>query len=101
MINQGMVTRNNEALLVTGDIIVDTVVKLRRMGDSLIHEINEPGIDFDFKDVKQSDSSGLSLMMAWKRTAKKANKTIQFVNVPPSLKAIATLCNVSEILGLE
>lgn len=101
MIGQGTLTKNNKALLVAGDINVDTVVKLRRLGDSLINEISDQNINFDFKDVEQSDSSGLSLMMAWKREAKKANKAIHFVNVPPSLHAIAKLCDVSEILGLE
>lgn len=97
--SEATITRNNDALYVNGEINIKTVTTLRQCGDSLISEIDTPVIDF--KGVTQSDSSGLALMMAWKRAAKKGNKTVQFINVPPSLRAIADVCDVSEILGLK
>mgnify|MGYP000339031243 FL=1 len=96
--NGATINNNNEALVVSGAINFNTVVPLRQLGASLIKEINKPIIDF--KGVTQCNSTGLALMMAWKRAAKEAHKTIQFVNVPPSLLSIADVCDVSEILGL-
>lgn len=97
--NAVMIKQCNKELVVSGDINFDTVVLLRQWGDSLINEINKT-IIINFKGVKQCDSTGLALMTACKRTAKKANRVVEFINVPPSLHAIADVCNVSEILGL-
>ncbi len=88
-----------EGLTISGNVNFHTVVCLRQLGNDFIASEEAPRIDF--KAVEQCDSTGLALMMAWLRQAKKENKPIEFLNVPSSLKAIAGVCDVSEILGIS
>ncbi len=81
------------------DINFDNVVNVRQQGQRQIDKESEPR--FDFSRVKQSDSSALSLMLSWKRYAAGKSKTVLFENVPTSLVTLATICNVTSILGIE
>jgi phospholipid transport system transporter-binding protein len=80
-------------------VIFDNVVAVRLKGQSQIDQHSE--LQFDFSTVKQSDSSALSLMLAWKRYAGEQSKTVSFEKVPVSLVTLATICNVASILGIE
>jgi phospholipid transport system transporter-binding protein len=45
------------------------------------------------------DSAAVSLLLEWQRTARAANRRIEFVNLPENLKSLAALYGVSELLG--
>ena len=93
-----MIAREGE-LIVVGDVVnYNSVVTLRQLGDQLIAEIPHPVVDF--RQVKQCDSAGLALMVAWLRRAKQLKKTIRFQNVPPSLQEVGKVCGVNGILQL-
>ena len=52
----------------------------------------------DFSQVTGVDSSGVALLLEWRRRAQRANKTLTFVNLPPNLLALARLYGVAELL---
>ncbi|OGO93081.1 MAG: hypothetical protein A3F41_04310 [Coxiella sp. RIFCSPHIGHO2_12_FULL_44_14] len=74
------------------------VVSLRREGER--HLLQHARVTFDFSAVTVCDSSALALLVAWKRFAHHHQVGIHFINVTPSLKMLASVCNVQGILAL-
>ena len=52
----------------------------------------------DLGEVTELDSSALALLLAWLREAKAGGRTIAFANLPESLRTIARLYGVEDIL---
>ena len=86
-------------VFLTGTIDFKSAMLFRQKGEKHIDE--ESTVTFDFKQVTHANSVGLTLMLAWLRYAKQAKKTIGFIHLPESLKMMADICNVSEILGMK
>jgi phospholipid transport system transporter-binding protein len=53
----------------------------------------------DLRDVTELDSAAVSLLLEWRRAAAKANRRVEFVNLPDSLKSLAELYGVSHLLA--
>ena len=53
----------------------------------------------DLSGVTEVDSSAVSLLLEWRRAAARANRRIEFTNLPGNLKSLAELYGVSELLG--
>jgi phospholipid transport system transporter-binding protein len=53
---------------------------------------------FDLASVKTTDSSAVAVLLAWQRAARKAGKSLQYINLPPSLASLAGLYGVDELL---
>ena len=53
----------------------------------------------DLSGVTEVDSSAVSLLLEWRREAARANRRIEFANLPGNLKSLAELYGVSELLG--
>ena len=53
----------------------------------------------DLGGVTEVDSSAVSLLLEWRREAARANRRIEFANLPGNLKSLAELYGVSELLG--
>ena len=56
-------------------------------------------ITVDLSGVTEVDSAAVSLLLEWRRAARRRNRTIQFVNIPGNLKSLAELYGVSELLA--
>jgi phospholipid transport system transporter-binding protein len=54
---------------------------------------------FDLNSVKLSDSSGVAVLLEMQRQARKAGLTLSFINLPLSLKSLATLYGVDALLA--
>lgn len=54
---------------------------------------------FDLGGVKNADSSGVALMLAWLRKAQAKGQRLTFINVPQNLDTIARLYGVDGLLG--
>ena len=52
----------------------------------------------DLSGVTEVDSSAVSLLLEWRREAARANRRVEFANLPGSLKTLAELYGVSELL---
>jgi phospholipid transport system transporter-binding protein len=49
-------------------------------------------------DVRAVDSAGVAVLLSWRRRAVAEGKTLSFVDVPASLKALAELYDVEDLL---
>lgn len=54
---------------------------------------------FDLNSVKLSDSSGVAVLLAMQRAARKAGVALSFLNLPVSLQSLATLYGVDDLLA--
>jgi phospholipid transport system transporter-binding protein len=54
----------------------------------------------DFAKVETVDSSAVSLMLAWLRSAQRKKAKLVFINVPDNLRSLANLYGVAESLSL-
>lgn len=53
---------------------------------------------FDLAGVGRVDSSALSLLMAWRRSALSLGRSLAFRNIPASMSSLAALYGVAEFL---
>jgi len=49
-------------------------------------------------DVRAVDSAGVAVLLSWRRRASAESKTLSFVDVPASLRALAELYGVEDLL---
>lgn len=89
---------NDGVIQLSGKINFDNVVKIRQAGERYMQK--KTAVQFNGSAISQYDSSILALFMAWKRFAKQRNITIAFIELPPTLKALAAVYNVQTLLAL-
>lgn len=58
----------------------------------------EPRVVFDLSRVKEADSAGLALLIAWCRKAKQSGCQPRFQHIPASLQALMNVTNVQSML---
>jgi phospholipid transport system transporter-binding protein len=52
----------------------------------------------DFSGITDIDSSAVALLLEWRRQALARAKTLEFVNLPPNLVALAQLYGVADLI---
>ena len=52
----------------------------------------------DFAGITDIDSSAVALLLEWRREALARGKTLEFVNLPANLLALATLYGVADLI---
>jgi phospholipid transport system transporter-binding protein len=82
---------------VSGVLHFSTVTALLRAGVEAIG--NGRAAVIDLSGVKESDSSGLALLIEWLSVAKSKNLTLRFENIPAQLHQLARLSDVEEMLA--
>jgi phospholipid transport system transporter-binding protein len=55
-------------------------------------------LTIDFAAITEVDSSAVALLLEWRREAARRGKTLQFVNLPANLLALADLYGVTGLL---
>ena len=55
-------------------------------------------LTIDFASIGAVDSSAVALLLEWRRQAAARGKTLEFVNLPPNLLALAELYGVAELI---
>ncbi|QNA87379.1 STAS domain-containing protein [Massilia sp. Dwa41.01b] len=53
---------------------------------------------FDLGGVRQADSSGVALLLAWQRHARAAGRKLTFINVPANIDALTQLYGLDGVL---
>ena len=90
-----MIRREGRRLVLSGPVTLANVAGLLQEGRSHIAE----GVRVvDLGEVSEMDSSLLALMIAWLRDAKARGRELAFVNLPESLRTIARLYGVLDLL---
>ena len=81
---------------VNGVLHFTTVTALLRSGSEAIATGRAPVIDLS--GVKDSDSSGLALLIEWLSIARAERKNLRYENIPAQLHQLARLSDVEELL---
>jgi phospholipid transport system transporter-binding protein len=81
---------------VNGVLHFTTVTALLRSGSEAI--ANGRAAVIDLAGVKDSDSSGLALLIEWLSIARAERKNLRYENIPVQLHQLARLSDVEELL---
>ncbi|MGK7297400.1 MAG: STAS domain-containing protein [Candidatus Wenzhouxiangella sp. M2_3B_020] len=60
---------------------------------------DSPPATIDLADLEAADSSAVALLLEWQSWARGAGNSIRFANPPESLRTLAGLSQVDEMLG--
>ena len=101
MNNSGVITADfvpeeGDRARVNGVLHFTTVTALLRSGSEAI--ANGRAAVIDLEGVKDSDSSGLALLIEWLSIARAEHKSLRYENIPAQLHQLARLSDVEELL---
>jgi phospholipid transport system transporter-binding protein len=85
---------------IVGELTFDTVPAAGKKGFALFDTAGG-ALYIDLRDVSRTDSAGLVLLIAWMRYAREKNKTLQFLNIPAQMLALAKASSLDQILPLR
>jgi phospholipid transport system transporter-binding protein len=88
--------QEGERSRVLGVLHFTTVTALLRSGSEAI--ANGRAAVIDLSGVKDSDSSGLALLIEWLSIARAEHKSLRYENIPVQLHQLARLSDVEELL---
>jgi len=81
-----------------GPVTANNVVSLLAQGTE---RFTGPRVMVDLAGVTEVDSSALSLLLEWRREAVRNGREIRYRNLPASLKSLADLYGVTELISEE
>jgi phospholipid transport system transporter-binding protein len=102
---QPSVARNFSSTVVGEVLMLDGALNLAAMPDRLAEtdayasqDVLPECLTIDFQKVTEIDSSGVALLLHWRRKAGALGKSLRYVHIPPNLVALAELYGVSEMI---
>ena len=90
-----MIERSGDELRVSGAVTFANAVELCEEGKQ---QLNGDTV-FDLGSVTEVDSAALSVMFEWRRAAKAKNLQLTFRNLPDSMKSLASLYGVADLVA--
>jgi phospholipid transport system transporter-binding protein len=90
-----MIRRDGQRVLLDGPVTLATHVALREASAPLLTDTN---LEIDWSGVAAVDSSALCLILHWRRRAAAAGHSINQLNLPDSVTALADLYGVSDLI---
>jgi phospholipid transport system transporter-binding protein len=91
--------QDGERSRVVGVMHFTTVTALLRVGTDAIEKGRAAVIDLS--GVKDSDSSGLALLIEWLSIARAGRRGLRYENIPAQLHQLARLSDVEELLTAQ
>ncbi|TXG78242.1 MAG: STAS domain-containing protein [Rhodocyclaceae bacterium] len=91
------IRESGDRLAVTGNLTIPQAARLLEDGT---RHVSARDVLFDLAAVEQVDSAGVAVILGWMRAAQAAGRTISVANAPASLRSIAQLYGVDDILPL-
>lgn len=92
-----MLTFENNRLKIAGAVVIDSARKLLEEGRGYCLSND---VVIDFADAKEMDSSALALILEYRRAAESAGKRVSVSNLPASLKTLADLYGVTDLIAV-
>lgn len=92
-----MIEPSGDRLRVTVPMVIANASALLEAGRS---RLTGGDAVFDLAGVSEADSSSLTLLFAWQRTAEARSARLRIVNPPASMVSLAALYGVSDLLPL-
>jgi phospholipid transport system transporter-binding protein len=92
-----MIEVTGERLKVSGAMVIATAAELREAGEAALAS----GASIvDLSDVAEADSSSVAVLLAWTRIAGERGQALAIIGVPESVRSLAALYGVAELLPL-
>ncbi len=82
---------------VAGAMVIASAAELREAGEQAL--LNGVSV-VDLADVAEADSSAVAILLAWARVASERKQALAIVGVPTSIRSLAALYGVAELLPL-
>lgn len=92
-----MIERAGNEVRVTGALTIANAVQVCEEGRQQING----DVVVDLGAVTEVDSAALSVLFEWRRAARAANHRISFRNLPDSMKSLAALYGVADLVAPE
>lgn len=93
-----MISCAGERCTVQGPLTMKNVTEVLAESTRLF---SGPRVLVDLAGVTDVDSAAVSLLLEWRRAAAKAERHIEFANLPPNLTSLAELYGVLELIGAK
>lgn len=89
-----------EVLALTGALSFETLPAVLAESAEYAARPDLPArLTIDFGGITGVDSSAVALLLEWRRQAASRGKTLEFVNLPANLVALASLYGVTELIA--
>lgn len=99
MQNDHTSTIAGESLKLAGALNLINMPRLLAETSAYASQANLPDcLTIDFTDVTEIDSSGVALLLHWRREALKLDKALRYVHLPPNLESLAELYGVDKLI---
>ena len=96
-----MIEKSDSALRVSGPMLIAGATALLASGRGFLASASRAdGVVFDLSAVEETDSSALSVVFGWLRTARTLGVGMRVANPPASMISQAALYGVSDSLPL-
>jgi phospholipid transport system transporter-binding protein len=93
-----VIRREGRRMVLSGPVTLENVERVLQEGRQHIAE----GVrNVDLGEVTDMDSALLAMLLAWLRDARAHNRELSFANPPESLRTIARLYGVDELLPVS
>lgn len=96
-----MIETSGDGVRVSGPMLIAGATELLESGRSFLSSAsNANAVVFDLSSVEETDSSALSVIFGWLRTAQSLGIAMHIANAPASMISQAALYGVSDSLPL-
>lgn len=95
-----MIEQSGDSLRVTVPMVIANAGALLKAGRSFLQSGRAEVTVFDLSAVQEADSSALTLVFAWLRTARERGVKMRIANPPASMISLASLYTISDFLPL-
>jgi len=76
-----------------------TLANVNAVLDEGARVFQAPTLTVDLAGVTEVDSTAVSLLLEWRRAARREQRRIEFVNLPANLSSLIQLYGVAELLA--
>lgn len=88
-----------ETLMLAGALNLANMARLLAETEAYVAQPKLPeALVIDFAEVTDVDSSGVALLLHWRREALRIGKPLRYVHLPPNLASLAELYSVDEMI---
>ena len=93
-----MIRRDGARITLSGPVTLANAAQVLEEGR---RHLAEGAAMVDFGEVTELDSTAIALALAWLREAREAKREVTFANLPESLRTLARLYGVENLLPLK
>ena len=86
------------SIAIVGVLDFDSVVELNAEGQRWLQDIAPAQCRLDLARVTYSSSAGVALVLGWLRTAARAKKNLEIINMPSDMAALVRVSGLDDLL---